>query len=247
MSAGAPAHGSSCVPGLPGIPVHRLLVSGVCAALPRLMPPPEQPASGKPRCPTQCPAPGERHEQRGTRSWPRTPMRSPTYRKGPRWRWAASGCAASPPCSSAPCTRRAPAARAWSPTTAAWTARGSASCWRPGRIARVTGSYAGDNKEFVRQYLAGEPEVEFTPPWGRPGRRSPRRCRPGSPRVPDRSRRQGRAVRRGRRRAWPHRSRPGRSCPTRRGSCPWSSVGKQLMGEPGHSVTSRTLTTLPTG
>ncbi|GAA2424973.1 CoA transferase subunit A [Streptomyces glaucus] len=32
-----------------------------------------------------------------------------------------------------------------------------------GRIARVTGSYVGENKEFARQYLAGELEVELTP------------------------------------------------------------------------------------
>ncbi|MFD7445755.1 CoA transferase subunit A [Streptomyces sp. NPDC059909] len=32
-----------------------------------------------------------------------------------------------------------------------------------GRIARVTGSYVGNNKEFARQYLAGELEVELTP------------------------------------------------------------------------------------
>jgi 3-oxoacid CoA-transferase subunit A len=32
-----------------------------------------------------------------------------------------------------------------------------------GRIARVTASYVGDNKEFARQYLAGELEVELTP------------------------------------------------------------------------------------
>ncbi|MEV6183247.1 CoA transferase subunit A [Streptomyces sp. NPDC052015] len=32
-----------------------------------------------------------------------------------------------------------------------------------GRISRVTGSYIGDNKEFARQYLAGELEVELTP------------------------------------------------------------------------------------
>jgi 3-oxoacid CoA-transferase subunit A len=32
-----------------------------------------------------------------------------------------------------------------------------------GRIARVTGSYVGDNKEFARQYLAGELEVELIP------------------------------------------------------------------------------------
>ncbi|MFJ9038439.1 CoA transferase subunit A [Streptomyces sp. NPDC102406] len=32
-----------------------------------------------------------------------------------------------------------------------------------GRIARVTGSYIGANKEFARQYLAGEIEVEMIP------------------------------------------------------------------------------------
>jgi 3-oxoacid CoA-transferase subunit A len=32
-----------------------------------------------------------------------------------------------------------------------------------GRIARVTASYVGSNKEFARQYLAGEVEVELTP------------------------------------------------------------------------------------
>ncbi|MEU6714507.1 CoA transferase subunit A [Nonomuraea sp. NPDC046802] len=32
-----------------------------------------------------------------------------------------------------------------------------------GRIARVTASYIGDNKEFARQYLAGDLEVELTP------------------------------------------------------------------------------------
>src|SRR5919198_5496841 len=32
-----------------------------------------------------------------------------------------------------------------------------------GRIARVTGSYIGGNKEFARQYLAGELEVELIP------------------------------------------------------------------------------------
>ena len=32
-----------------------------------------------------------------------------------------------------------------------------------GRIARVTGSYVGENKEFARQYLGGELEVELTP------------------------------------------------------------------------------------
>ncbi|MEV7108465.1 CoA transferase subunit A [Streptomyces atroolivaceus] len=32
-----------------------------------------------------------------------------------------------------------------------------------GRIARVTGSYVGENKRFARQYLSGELEVELTP------------------------------------------------------------------------------------
>ena len=32
-----------------------------------------------------------------------------------------------------------------------------------GRIARVTGSYVGENKEFARQYLSGELEVEQVP------------------------------------------------------------------------------------
>ncbi|MHA3019134.1 CoA transferase subunit A [Mycobacterium sp. BMJ-28] len=32
-----------------------------------------------------------------------------------------------------------------------------------GRISRVTASYVGENKEFARQYLAGELEVELTP------------------------------------------------------------------------------------
>ncbi|MFD4775401.1 CoA transferase subunit A, partial [Streptomyces sp. NPDC058427] len=31
------------------------------------------------------------------------------------------------------------------------------------RVARVTGSYVGENKEFARQYLAGELEVELVP------------------------------------------------------------------------------------
>ncbi|NED77473.1 CoA transferase subunit A [Streptomyces sp. SID9944] len=34
---------------------------------------------------------------------------------------------------------------------------------RAGRIARMTSSYVGENKEFARQYLAGELEVELTP------------------------------------------------------------------------------------
>jgi 3-oxoacid CoA-transferase subunit A len=32
-----------------------------------------------------------------------------------------------------------------------------------GRIARTTGSYVGENKEFARQYLSGELEVELVP------------------------------------------------------------------------------------
>lgn len=32
-----------------------------------------------------------------------------------------------------------------------------------GRIVRVTGSYVGDNREFARQYLSGELEVELVP------------------------------------------------------------------------------------
>lgn len=32
-----------------------------------------------------------------------------------------------------------------------------------GRISRVIGSYVGENKEFARQYLSGELEVELTP------------------------------------------------------------------------------------
>jgi len=32
-----------------------------------------------------------------------------------------------------------------------------------GRIARVTGSYVGENKEFARQYLSGELDVELVP------------------------------------------------------------------------------------
>jgi 3-oxoacid CoA-transferase subunit A len=34
---------------------------------------------------------------------------------------------------------------------------------RGGRIGRVTASYVGENKEFARQYLSGELEVELTP------------------------------------------------------------------------------------
>ena len=34
---------------------------------------------------------------------------------------------------------------------------------RDGRIARMTSSYVGENKEFARQYLSGELEVELVP------------------------------------------------------------------------------------
>jgi 3-oxoacid CoA-transferase subunit A len=34
---------------------------------------------------------------------------------------------------------------------------------RAGRIARMTSSYVGENKEFARQYLSGELEVELVP------------------------------------------------------------------------------------
>ncbi|WP_062207293.1 CoA transferase subunit A [Streptomyces sp. NBRC 109706] len=34
---------------------------------------------------------------------------------------------------------------------------------RSGRIARMTSSYVGENKEFARRYLTGELEVELTP------------------------------------------------------------------------------------
>ncbi|GGJ79777.1 succinyl-CoA--3-ketoacid-CoA transferase [Streptomyces camponoticapitis] len=41
--------------------------------------------------------------------------------------------------------------------------RGLALLLTAGRIARVTGSYIGANREFARQYLAGEVEVEMIP------------------------------------------------------------------------------------
>ncbi|GLF95463.1 CoA transferase subunit A [Streptomyces yaizuensis] len=41
--------------------------------------------------------------------------------------------------------------------------RGLAVLLAAGRIARVTGSFIGANKEFARQYLAGELEVELIP------------------------------------------------------------------------------------
>ncbi|WP_214319719.1 CoA transferase subunit A [Nonomuraea sediminis] len=41
--------------------------------------------------------------------------------------------------------------------------RGLGELLAAGQIARVTGSYVGENKEFARQYLAGEVEVELIP------------------------------------------------------------------------------------
>ncbi|MBP2703986.1 CoA transferase subunit A [Microbispora sp. RL4-1S] len=41
--------------------------------------------------------------------------------------------------------------------------RGLGELLAAGRIARVTGSYVGENKEFARQYLAGLVEVELIP------------------------------------------------------------------------------------
>ncbi|GII27805.1 CoA transferase subunit A [Planotetraspora mira] len=41
--------------------------------------------------------------------------------------------------------------------------RGLGELLAAGQIARVTGSYVGDNKEFARQYLAGEVELELIP------------------------------------------------------------------------------------
>ncbi len=50
-----------------------------------------------------------------------------------------------------------------------------------GRIARVTGSYVGENKEFARQYLSGELEVELVPQGT-----SPSGCAPGARASPPR-------------------------------------------------------------
>ncbi|WP_405907656.1 MULTISPECIES: CoA transferase subunit A [unclassified Streptomyces] len=41
--------------------------------------------------------------------------------------------------------------------------RGLGALLSANRIARVTGSYVGENKEFARQYLSGELEVELVP------------------------------------------------------------------------------------
>ena len=64
--------------------------------------------------------------------------------RGPARRWASPICA-------------------WCRTTAASTTGVSASCWATGGIARTTSSYVGENKEFERQFLSGELEVELTP------------------------------------------------------------------------------------
>ena len=40
---------------------------------------------------------------------------------------------------------------------------------RPRQVRKMIASYVGENKEFERQYLAGELEVEFSPP-GHAGR-----------------------------------------------------------------------------
>ena len=50
-----------------------------------------------------------------------------------------------------------------SPTTAASTAGGSGLLLGARRIRRMIASYVGENKEFARQYLTGELEVELTP------------------------------------------------------------------------------------
>ena len=69
------------------------------------------------------------------------------------------------------------------------------------RVRRHIGSYVGENKEYARQYLAGELEVEFTPA-GHAGRtaaggwrRHPRVLHAGRHRHPGRRRRTTPAVR----------------------------------------------------
>jgi 3-oxoacid CoA-transferase subunit A len=47
------------------------------------------------------------------------------------------------------------------------------------QIKKMIASYVGENKEFERQYLAGELELEFTP-----RARWPRRCAPAAPAFP---------------------------------------------------------------
>ena len=51
----------------------------------------------------------------------------------------------------------------WCRTTAASTVGGLASCWRRGRSGAWWPPTSGRNREFARQYLAGELEVELTP------------------------------------------------------------------------------------
>ena len=48
-------------------------------------------------------------------------------------------------------------------TTAVWTAADSASCWPPAGSPASPARYVGENKEFARQYLSGELEVELVP------------------------------------------------------------------------------------
>ena len=50
-----------------------------------------------------------------------------------------------------------------SPTTAASTTSASASCCATSRSGRWSRRYVGENKEFERQYLSGELEVELCP------------------------------------------------------------------------------------
>jgi 3-oxoacid CoA-transferase subunit A len=48
-------------------------------------------------------------------------------------------------------------------TTAGVDGRGLGTLLAAGRLRRVIASYVGENREFARQYLAGELEVELTP------------------------------------------------------------------------------------
>ena len=115
-------------------------------------------------------APRARHwPSTGTRlGWTRCvaapPRRSPTSRDGASLAVGGFGLAGIP-CvpdrgAAAPGRDRP---RRWCRTTAASTAGGSGCCSATRRIRRVIGSYVGENKEFARQYLAGELEVELTP------------------------------------------------------------------------------------
>ena len=53
------------------------------------------------------------------------------------------------------------------------------------RIRRMIASYVGENKEFARQYLAGEVEVELTPQGGSPSGCGPEAAAslPSTPRL----------------------------------------------------------------